>query len=370
MITETPLDPAFTGVQAVPPPAAAGTAPKRRRRTGLLVAAALAALLIAALAGAAVVANSSLTNTYSPRAAVAAYFTAQQRHDVNAMLANAEVVRGDGSFSAYFDKPALSAMMQLPANSDVKNVRILSVRQVSSSDAAVKVALTWNGTPRTLTYDVRRDASQAHFGLYHSWKLQVPFGTLQVALPRQAGAIDIDGIALPPGGSTDKVLLIQGVHRVTMEPTNLLEAATQDVEVFDTQTVSLTGALSSTARAKAAGAVKAYFANCDAGKYDDCFDHTYNAPNDKYIWVMTLPGYGDVRYKNYKFTMTNDPTADMKLTIENETGKLTVSGVCTSTMTIDGKNSYNFKGDFGGALTWSGGGFNADLGYDCWSARA
>ena len=61
MITETPLDPAFTGVQAVPPPAAAGTAPKRRRRTGLLVAAALAALLIAALAGGAVVANSSLT---------------------------------------------------------------------------------------------------------------------------------------------------------------------------------------------------------------------------------------------------------------------------------------------------------------------
>jgi hypothetical protein len=369
MITETPTEHAFTGVQAAPPNVAEQAAPRRRGRAKLLLSAALATLLIAALAASAFAANLSLSNTYSPRTAVLAYFAAQQRHDVNGMLANADILRGEGSFDAYSDKAALTAMMQLPANSDLKQVRVLSVKQVSASDAMVQVSLTWNGTPRTLTFSVRKDPKQSHWLFYNSWKLQIPYATLRVALPHQAGPIEVDGVSLPSGGSAGKIVLIQGVHRVTMDSTDLLQSASQDVDVFDTESVSLSGTMNSTARAKVAQAVLAAFLDCDPNQYLDCIDHTYNAPDNQHRWYIPT-AYGNVFFTSYKFTLTTDPTNDMKVSIGADPGKVSVSGACGETLTVDGGQTYNFKGHLDGTLTWSNGSFDSDLNWNCVEQKA
>jgi hypothetical protein len=56
----------------------------------------------------------------------------------------------------------------------------------------------------------------------------------------------------------------------------------------------------------------------------------------------------------------------MKLTVEAEPGKVSVSGTCTTTMTVDDSRQYQFKGDFQGTLTLQGGGGLAShLTWDC-----
>src|SRR3981189_3358350 len=100
----TPLEPLS--------PPSVPAAPHRRRRWPLVMG--LVGVLVLALAGGAFAANSSLSQTYSPQRAVADYFAAQQRGDVNAMWSRASYTRGDGSYERLFNQSALRAMMQLP----------------------------------------------------------------------------------------------------------------------------------------------------------------------------------------------------------------------------------------------------------------
>jgi hypothetical protein len=59
----------------------------------------------------------------------------------------------------------------------------------------------------------------------------------------------------------------------------------------------------------------------------------------------------------------------MKLTVQADKDKVSVSGPCTSNYTINGGRKYALRGDFSGTLTWTGGGFIADLAWDCWTAK-
>jgi hypothetical protein len=59
----------------------------------------------------------------------------------------------------------------------------------------------------------------------------------------------------------------------------------------------------------------------------------------------------------------------MKLTVLADTGKVSVSGPCTSTFTIDGRRKYNLKGKFSGTLTWNGAGFDPQLDWYCSSQK-
>jgi hypothetical protein len=153
-----------------------------------------------------------------------------------------------------------------------------------------------------------------------------------------------------------------GFHQVAMLESPLLDGASQEVDAVRDAAIKLPGTISQSTTAKAADAVKYGFSHCTG---EGCFDHTYTAPNNNFNWYMPLPGYGDISYTNYVMTLTGDPTATMKLTVEADKGKVSVSGPCTSTFTINGARKYALKGDFSGTLTWNGGGFDSSLRWDC-----
>jgi hypothetical protein len=358
------VEPELPAVELPVPPSAA-RAGGRRRRWPLIVG--LAGVLVLALAGGAIAANSALSQTYSPQRAVADYLALQRRGDAKAMWAGATYERGDGSYALLFDQTALGTMMQLPENSKLRDVRVISTRQLDSARREVEVTLMWNGVPRALTFTVHRDPNASHWLLYPSWKVEIPYSTVSVTLPNQPGAIRVDGIGLPAGASQTSVQVIQGFHEVTMLESPLLDQASQKVDAVGSTPISLPGTISTLAKAAAANAVRYGFGHCTST--DGCFDHTYTAPDNNFIYYMTLPGYGNVNYTKYVIALTGDPTATMKLTVLADTGKVSVSGPCTSTYTIDGRRQYSLKGDFSGTLTLNGTSFDSDLGWDCASAK-
>jgi hypothetical protein len=318
-------------------------------------------------------ANAALSQTYSPAQATLDYFAAQKRGDADGMMANATFLRGDGSAKELFDKAAVSAMLQAPQNSDLKNVKVTSTQSVDSSTSKVTVSMTWAGTDRTATYTVRKDSAQVHYLLYNSWRVEIPFATISVTLPNQPGVVQVDGIYVPAGSSSTSIQVIAGYHQVTMVGTSFYDADTKVAIAVDAYpSVTLDGKASAAAIAAAAAAIKVSFNNCDASKYDECPNHTYTAPNNpNYIYYLTMPGYPEIDYSTYVFTIDGDPTTGMKLIVMAETNKVTASGTCASTLTVDGSKKYSFTGTWSANLTWNGSAFSsATVTFDCASAKA
>jgi hypothetical protein len=70
------------------------------------------------------------------------------------------------------------------------------------------------------------------------------------------------------------------------------------------------------------------------------------------------------------FSLTSDPTTNMKLVVGTEAGKVAASGVCAFTLTVDGTRKYTFKGTWAATLTMSGGSVGYNLNYDCLKSKA
>jgi hypothetical protein len=357
----------LTGEAAASSAPTPATAPRRRRWLIALVAVGIVLVLLA-VAG--IVANASLSQTYSARRAVEDYFAAQAHRNVDGMLANATFLRPEGSYSDFFGRSTLTAMMQLPQNSAIEALKVTGVQRVDSQTELVTVSLRWNGTSRTETYKVSKDTSRIHWLLYPSWRVQIPSMTLYLTLPKQAGPVTVDGVAPPPAANTKVIQTIMGFHQVRMEATSILDVASLQVDATDSSAnVDLPGKINDFALASAKTAVADAFNHCDAAKYDACIGHTYTAPDSNFIYYFKLPGYGDVDYTKYVDTLANDPTADMKLTVETDTGKLSASGSCAITMTVNGSRRYSLKGTYTGTLAWQGSGFSADITSDCEASR-
>ena len=356
---QQPMQPGFA-----PPPAKGGG------RTLLIVGIA-AAVLIVLLAVGGILANISLSSTYSAGRAVQAYFAAQSRGDVNYMTANANYLKGDSGTDAFFNSAAVTAMVGQKENKDVTGVTVGSTEQVDSSTAKVTVALSWNGNQESQTYTVHKDTTRTHFVFYNDWKLDVPASTISVTLPNQGGSLQVDGIAVPSGASS--VSVIQGYHTVTMQATDLYDAANQSVNAVDgNATASFPSKLGASAQASAVDAIKRAFANnswCDAGKYADCPAHKYTVQAGYYTTIQ-MPG-GDIRANsNWIFNYTGDPSSTMTLTVTTTSGNVSVKGPCAMQLVVDGKSTYNYTGDFSGTLSWSNGGFGYDITLNCDANRA
>jgi hypothetical protein len=341
---------------------------KRRRRLPLVLGA--VGVIVIALAAGAVLANASLSQTYGASRAVQDYYAAMAHRNADGMLANATFVRGDGSYSYFFAKPALQGMLALPANSDIHNVKVISDHPIDGSSRTVSVTMTWNGKESSETLTVRKDPSRVHWLFYPSWKVEIQATHIHIKLPNQAGFVSLDGI-LGPSENQTTVQAVPGYHRIDIAATTLYEGSRADVEATDASaSVTLEGKIRASALDAAQVSVKNAFNNCDVAKYDDCLNHTYSAPDRNYIWSLKLPGYGNVDYATYVYTMVGDPTAGMKLTVESETGKLSVSGTCATLLTVDGSHRYNLKGDYTGTLTWTGGQFSSHIVGGCAEAKA
>jgi hypothetical protein len=201
---------------------------------------------------------------------------------------------------------------------------------------------------------------------YSPWRVQIPSTTLYLTLPKQAGSVTVDGVAPPPAANASVIQTIGGFHQVRMESSSIVDAASLEVDATAASAnVELPGKISAFALASAKTAVTNAFNNCDAAKYEDCIGHTYKAPNNNFIYFLTLPGYGDVDYTTYVYTLANDPTADMKVTIETDAGKASATGSCALTMTANGGRRYTWHGTYTAILTWETYRFSADVTGNC-----
>ena len=359
----------YTPYPAYPPPA-------KPRRTGrlLLIIGVIVVLLIGAGSAGAVLANASLTSTYSAERTVSDYLAAQKGGNSAYMLVNANYLRGDGSYSQYFEAGGLDAMLAIPQNKDITNVNVASTTVVDSNTRTVNVTMTWAGHHVVRAFTVHRDPDRVHFGFYNSWRIDIPFAVITVTLPNQAGSIAVDGLTLPQGAIKD-IQVIQGFHKVTMGSTDLYASASQDADTIDGgATVVLPSKISATALAAAKSAVKKAFNLCDAATNADkaCLGHTYYAPNqaNTIYFFNTLPGYAEIDYTKYVLSLTSDPTTNMKLIVGSQAGKIDATGVCAFTLTVDGTRKYTFKGTWAATLTMSGGSVGYNLNYNCLKSKA
>jgi hypothetical protein len=166
--------------------------------------------------------------------------------------------------------------------------------------------------------------------------------------------------------------VIQGFHKVTMNGTDLYATASADADAIDAgPSVAFPSKISAAATAAAAATIKKAFGVCSPAKYTDCLKHLYHSPGQPgFIYFFTLPGYGEVDYNTYVYTLTRDETVGMHLAVLVDPGKVAVNGVCEYTMTVDGSRKYFFKGTWKGTLTMSGGKFGYDLLLDCERSKA
>lgn len=346
-----------------PPPQPA--TPRDRRRLLLMVAAVIVVVL-AAFGGGAAFANASLSSQYSPQRAVSDYLSAMGRGDVSGMMTNATFLQGDSTYSQFFQRDGVTAMLGTQQNKQISNISIGTVSSVDDSTSSVKVSLSWGGTPRTLTYKVRKDTARVHYLFYDSWRVQVPFTTITLSLPNQSGVVTVDGIALQ-AGSSGKAQVIQGFHKVTMQATDLYDATSLTAAAVDgSPAVAFSPDLSAAAVAAAASAVKASFANitCDANTTFDCPNHRYTVPAGSYDELPAAGG--DIQADSWwSLSFRGDPTANMKLTVAATPGEVDAAGVCGMTMTVDGTKTYQFSGVWTGKLTWARGAFSSDVEEAC-----
>lgn len=349
--------------------------PAKPRQTGrlLLIIGLIVVLLLAAGGVGAVLANASLASTYSADRTVTDYFAAQKSGNTAYMIANANYLKGDGSYSQYFNEGGLSAMLAIPQNTDLQDVKVASTTIVDTNTSTVNVTMTWAGHHVVQAFTVHRDLARVHYNFYNSWRVDIPFASINLTLPNQPGSIAVDGLTLPQGALKD-IQVIQGFHKVAMDATDLYDKASADADaIVSGTTVVFASAISATATASAKSTIKKAFSTCDkaTNARQDCLNHTYFAPNTaNTIYSFNLPGYGQVFFTRYVLSLTSDPTKNMKLSVSADSGKVTASGTCAYTMTIDGSRKYNFKGTWTATLTMFSGTFGYDLVYECQKSKA
>jgi len=336
--------------------------PRRGPDRGLAIAVGVV-LAILLIDSAGMAANAMLSNTYGPERAVTDYFAFQSRGDVSAMLLNATFQ--PGSDSVLFNRSAIWAMMELPQNSDVRDVHVISSQPVDPSSEIVNVSMTWAGNHHRQAYAVHEDSSRVHALFYHSWRVVIPYVTVRLVLPNQSGPISVDGINTA-SSAPSAIQVVEGYHQVTMSSNQLYDATTRLVDGVDgTGVLGFPFAVGLTAYRLAALAVIDAFTTCDPAKKPDCLNHTYSAgPGYQFTWG-DLPGYGRVVGTTYRITLAGDPTSYMNLEVPADPGSLDAFGECAVTMTVDGRQYY-FDGGWTATVASSNGGFVALITYeDC-----
>jgi hypothetical protein len=338
--------------QAQPPAQPVLPQPKRHRRRTIAIA--VAAIVVVAIGGGAVFANGSLSATYSASRAVTDYLAAMSRGDVTYMLANANYPKGQSGPDDFFGPASVTAMMGLSENRSIRNVRVTSDEVLDSITSKVTASMTWDGKERSQTYTLHKDATRQHYAFYYSWRIDIPESTITVTLPAQPGGVGIDGIY---GQAVATVSVIQGFHTVSMHETDFYDQQSELVDARgDVASAAFPSTLNASAMNAAAEAIKEAFQSeadhCDARNAIDCVNHRYT-PAAGYYEVLEMPGGNVDAYTTWTFTYTGDPTAGMKVVVDEATGKVTATGTCQMQLVADGSRKYRYHGPWSFTLTWS-----------------
>ena len=135
-------------------------------------------------------------------------------------------------------------MIAIPQNTDIKDVNVASTTIVDSNTSTVNVTMTWGGHHVVRAYMVHKDLTRVHYNFYPSWRLDIPFATIQLSLPNQPGSISVDGQTLPQG-ATKTLEVIQGYHTVTMDGTDLYDTVSAAADAIEgSATIAFPGTLS------------------------------------------------------------------------------------------------------------------------------
>jgi hypothetical protein len=161
-----------------------------------------------------------------------------------------------------------------------------------------------------------------------------------------------------------------------MDATDIYDKASADADAIASgATVTFPSTISATALASARNVIKKAFNVCDkaTNASQDCLGHTYYAPNaaNTIYFFSNLPGYAQVQYTRFVMALTSDPTKNMKLVVSADTGKMSASGACGFTLTVDGSRKYSFKGTWTATINVSAGTFDySTISGNCLKSKA
>jgi len=287
---ETPLPAA--------PVAAVKPAPWRRRR--VQVAAVLSVVIL--IAG--VVGANLLIRQYSPDGVTRDYLSAIQSGNADAAWGAMQVSAAPSQVSGSLtDRSALEASMRTKV--DLKSFDVSGVEQVSSNRAIVSFAYdTASGTKQGQLVVER--SGENRFGLIPDWHVLVVPTILQITLPTGSAGISIDGHALALSEGASQVAVLPVAHRIEFTGTSMLaeQGATVDAFMSAGQTVAYHPQLTAAGSARAAAAVKAFFASC-VGKTQLKPDACPQAYDNPYI-------------DSVQWQLIGDPTQGMSVAFDDK----------------------------------------------------
>jgi hypothetical protein len=223
-----PDQPAIPAVETEASTSPASTVPPRpwqQSRYRLAAGALLLVVVVAALA------NNIIARQYTADGAVRQYLGALQSGDAARAWSQIQVAAPtQPARISLVDEAALRAALAT-TKPDIRSFNANSSTRIDGATQLVAFSYDTASGTKQAKFTVQQSGAKS-FGLYPSWHLIVEPTILQVNLPQGTSGIAVDGkaVALPAGASTIAVLPVS--HKVTINPTQVVAAATVPVDAF------------------------------------------------------------------------------------------------------------------------------------------
>ena len=341
------------------------------RKYGTRIAIAVAAIALIALVASIVTISVSRANAeaHSPARAATAYLEALSTRDVPALEASS------GMITPTEVPPGVNVLLSAAdikrelaqagnAIGRVSDVVVQSTHTTKAGTATVTLSYHADNQVHTATYDlITSDKSPS------GWVVQITPSRLDVTVPTGDSAVTLDGMPLRLAGQVAHVYLYPSVATVQVPASAIWQAASTSVDTRNQdpggnpQQVSLPDRLLPAASASAIQAVTT--------QINACLAATSLAPaNCPNADVPATAGQGD-SYSGIAWSGLGQPTAGMTVSVDPNSGAVSVSGSMTDEVTYtDTASPTSFFGSvsqqqtdgptsvwFTYPLTWSGRGW-------------
>ncbi len=232
-----------------------------RLHVGAMYAAIAIGLLILLSGG--LLANSQLTNRFSPEAAALAYLSAQTEGDVNGMWAlmtfNTKALSAP---SPFLTRGALKAMLAVAGNRDLSAFNLAHSTREDDSDYSVTINFKRAGEPATADLHLQRDSTHANWLIYPYWRVVVVPSVVNITTYQPAGQLTLDGIDTGLSSTTGSIVVIPGLHRLDLAPTDIFAGDSRLIDASGDVDVAFDAHPSATTSAALAKAIGSYIAQC------------------------------------------------------------------------------------------------------------
>lgn len=287
--------------------------------------AALAALVVIPLAAVTVV--PALVGRQSPAEAVRRYLDHVDGGDGAAVAADIAVPDGAGELVSA--EAATAMVRENPRR--IENVQIGETR-TSGGTTVVEATFEEDGRAVRRTFEVAKAKGRRHFGFWGVWVVVPTTTRISIDVPVGGGALTVDGLRMPAArpGDTVTVEVLDGLHRVRMAASGLLEAVDRRVDTTRERRLVLQPRLSDKGKGVVKDAVLAYFGECaktTSIRPTGCPQSVFPRGSEQ---------------QNVSWSLQGDPTADLETELRSD-GVVLATGSFTMTVTYD----WTYPGFFG-----------------------